>query len=102
MQETILLLRQQLSVSDKSPIGSGPISDSVATSLGVYSDKPLEKNSVGSIALAGEVYGDENTPKSVMSLTRVLSLEDSKDYNNSLSFNPQVYTQVIPDLLNVI
>lgn len=83
MQETVLLLRRQLSsLSEKSASG--------ATSLDICSDELLKKNPGESkIASCGETYADENTPTSVMSLNRILSLEDSKECN----FNSQIYMQ---------
>lgn len=91
MQETILLLRRQLSsLSDKSASG--------ATSLDICSDEQLKKNPGESkIASCSETYADENTPTSVMSLNRILSLEDSKECN----FNSQIYMQVISVLLRL-
>lgn len=102
MQGTILLLRQQLdSLSNKSASGLRIIADNGVTSRNTCSDELLEKNPRESrIASCGETYGDENTPTSVMSLNRVLSLEDSKDCNNSAFCNSQVYMQVIPDLVS--
>ena len=100
MQETILLLRQQLSsLSDASPSGLGTVAYNGAASLDVYSDKLLEKNPGESrIASYGENHADENTPTSVMSLNRVLSLEDSKECNSSTFFISHVYTQVFTSL----
>ncbi|PON73206.1 Kinesin-like protein [Parasponia andersonii] len=95
MQETILLLRQQLnSLSDKSASGLQIIADGRVTSPNTCSDELLENNHGGSrIASCGETYADENTPTSVMSLNRVLSLEESKDCNNSTFGSSQVYMQ---------
>ncbi|XP_062101700.1 kinesin-like protein KIN-7C, mitochondrial isoform X2 [Humulus lupulus] len=84
MQETILLLRQQLnSLSDKSTSGLRIIADTGETE---------HEHGESRIASCGEAYADENTPTSVMSLNRVLSLED-KDCNNSTFCNSQVYVQ---------
>lgn len=75
MQETILLLRQQLS-----------------------SKEQVQKNNDerDRIAPYEETCGDENTPTSVMSLNRILSLEDSKECNKDAYFNSQIHAQVIP------
>lgn len=72
MQETILLLRQQLS-----------------------SKEQVQKNNDGRdrIAPYEENCGDENTPTSVMSLNRILSLEDSKECNKDAYFNSQIHAQ---------
>ncbi|KAM6542080.1 hypothetical protein CsatB_006527 [Cannabis sativa] len=87
MQETILLLRQQLnSLSDKSTSGLRIIAGNGLTSA---NETELGENRIAS---CGEAYADENTPTSVMSLNRVLSLED-KDCNNSTFYNSQVYVQ---------
>lgn len=74
MQETILLLRQQLSSKEK----NNDERDRVA---------PCE-----------ETCADENTPTSVMSLNRILSLEDSKECSKDAYFNSQIHAQVIPSL----
>ncbi|XP_024020733.1 kinesin-like protein KIN-7C, mitochondrial [Morus notabilis] len=91
MQETILLLRQQLSsLSEKSASSFQTVVDNGAISLDIFSDELLKKNPRESkVTSCGEAYADENTPTSVMSLNRVLSLEDSKECN----FNPQIYMQ---------
>ncbi|KAL6208303.1 hypothetical protein ACLB2K_019254 [Fragaria x ananassa] len=69
MQETILLLRQQLSSKEK----NNDERDRVA---------PCE-----------ETCADENTPTSVMSLNRILSLEDSKECSKDAYFNSQIHAQ---------
>ncbi|KAL5559646.1 hypothetical protein UlMin_035857 [Ulmus minor] len=83
MQETILLLRQQLnSLSDKSTSGV----DNGVTLINTRPEEILGKNN-------GETCADENTPTSVMSLNRVFCLEESKECNNSTILNSQVYMQ---------
>ncbi|XP_050365006.1 kinesin-like protein KIN-7C, mitochondrial [Argentina anserina] len=69
MQETILLLRQQLSSKEK----NNDERDRIA---------PFE-----------ETCADENTPTSVMSLNRILSLEDSKQCNKDAYFKSQIHAQ---------
>ena len=95
MQETILLLRQQLNnKSSRNPEGSA---DNEATPEKTCSGEFLEnndgKNEIGSCK---ETYGDDNTPTSVMSLNRVFSREDSKECDKCTSLNSQVLIQVIP------
>ncbi|XP_040364017.1 kinesin-like protein KIN-7C, mitochondrial isoform X1 [Rosa chinensis] len=69
MQETILLLRQQLSSKEKN------------------------NDERDMIAPCEETCADENTPTSVMSLNRILSLEDSKECNKDAYFNSQIHAQ---------
>lgn len=94
MQETIILLRQQLNnKNSRNPEG---IADSEATPEKTCSDESSEKN-VGKngIGSCEETYGDDNTPTSVMSLNRVFSREDSKECHKCTSLNSQVLFQVI-------
>lgn len=89
MQETILLLRQQLN--------SQQISDSEATRLETCSKELVQKNDEERerFGLCQETCADENTPTSVMSLNRILSLEDSKECNKDAFLNSQIHVQVI-------
>ncbi|CAL8997106.1 unnamed protein product [Prunus brigantina] len=87
MQETILLLRQQLN--------SQQISDSEATRLETCSKELVQKNNEEGerFGLCQETCADENTPTSVMSLNRILSLEDSKECNKDAFLNSQIHVQ---------
>ncbi|XVE60299.1 hypothetical protein DITRI_Ditri05aG0117700 [Diplodiscus trichospermus] len=92
MQETILLLRQQLNNrSSRHPEGTA---DNEATTQKTCSEEYLEnadgKNGIGSCE---EMYADDNTPTSVMSLNRVFSREDSKECEKCTSLNSQVLIQ---------
>lgn len=101
MQETILLLRQQLnSLLDKRSVTIEQIADNETTSLSTCTEELLEKKNKekSRIVSSGETYADEHTPTSVMSLNRVFSLEDSKECNNSAFYSSQVCMQVIPFL----
>ncbi|XWS21650.1 hypothetical protein CRYUN_Cryun30bG0072600 [Craigia yunnanensis] len=92
MQETILLLRQQLNnKSSRNPEGSA---DNEATPEKTWSDEFLENNDgKDGIGSCEETYGDDNTPTSVMSLNRVFSREDSKECDKCTSLNSQVLIQ---------
>lgn len=101
MQETILLLRQQLnSLTDKRSVTSQQIADNETTLLNTCSEELLGKKNeeISRIVLSGETYADEHTPTSVMSLNRVFALEDSKECNNNTFCNSQVCIQVTPFL----
>ncbi|XP_060673202.1 kinesin-like protein KIN-7C, mitochondrial isoform X2 [Ziziphus jujuba] len=98
MQETILLLRQQLnSLSNKRSVTVEQIADNETTPLSTCSEEPLEKKNEEKsrirIVSSGETYADEHTPTSVMSLNRVFSLDESKQCNNSTFYNSQVCMQ---------
>ncbi|KAE8100703.1 hypothetical protein FH972_018571 [Carpinus fangiana] len=87
MQETILLLRQQLnSFSDNSSCNLQQIADAGAPTFKMCSEQLLEnKIEEGKgFSLYEENCADENTPTSVMSLNRIYSLEDYKECNNDL------------------
>lgn len=97
MQETIFLLRQQLnSLSDNSSSDQQKIAESESTTHKTCCDELLRKNKEGrhEIWPCEEAYAGENTPKSVMSLNRMFSQEDSKDCNNTTFLNSQVLMQV--------
>ncbi|RVX22659.1 Kinesin-like protein KIN-7E, chloroplastic [Vitis vinifera] len=90
MQETILLLRQQLnSLLDKSSSSPQQIPDNGASTLKKFSKELFEKKSEGK----EDTYIDENTPTSVMSLNRVFSQEDSKECNGDTFLSSQVLMQ---------
>ncbi|KAK8984848.1 hypothetical protein V6N11_020161 [Hibiscus sabdariffa] len=91
MQETILLLRQQLS----NKISRNPQENADnETIIKICSDELLEhndgKNGIGSCE---ETHGDDNTPTSVMSLNRVFSREDTKECDKCASLNSQILFQ---------
>ena len=97
MQETILLLRQQVnSFSDNSSCNLQQIADAGALTSKMCSEQLLEnKIEEGKgFSLYEENCVDENTPTSVMSLNRIYSLEDYKECNNDLK--NQVHMQVTP------
>ncbi|XP_055960089.1 kinesin-like protein KIN-7C, mitochondrial isoform X2 [Mercurialis annua] len=85
MQETILLLRQQLN----SLLGSSQ--QEIAT----CPEEALRKNTEGrnEILPCEEKSIDENTPKSVMSLNRIFSLEESRECNDNAYSNSQILFQ---------
>ncbi|KAF5749041.1 hypothetical protein HS088_TW04G01002 [Tripterygium wilfordii] len=91
MQETILLLRKQLSsLSDRSssdPLHLAEGNDNVHQT---YSKELLDKNVEGSCE---EAYADENTPTSVMSLNRIFSQGDSIECSKNAFFNSQFLVQ---------
>ncbi|XP_040998427.1 kinesin-like protein KIN-7C, mitochondrial isoform X2 [Juglans microcarpa x Juglans regia] len=84
MQETILLLRRQLnSLSDKSI--SQHLIDAGATPPKTYSEDLFEKNNEGKgFGPCEGICFDESTPTSVMSLSRIFYLEESKDCRSDL------------------
>ncbi|TYJ35660.1 hypothetical protein E1A91_A05G251600v1 [Gossypium mustelinum] len=88
MQETILLLRQQL--KNKSSRNPQESADNVAEET--CSKEFFEKMKNG-IVSCEETYGDDNTPTSVMSLNRVFSQDDSKECDKCTSLNSQVLIQ---------
>ncbi|KAB2083139.1 hypothetical protein ES319_A05G244900v1 [Gossypium barbadense] len=88
MQETILLLRQQL--KNKSSRNPQESADNVAKET--CSKEFFEKMKNG-IVSCEETYGDDNTPTSVMSLNRVFSQDDSKECDKCTSLNSQVLIQ---------
>ncbi|KAF3447005.1 hypothetical protein FNV43_RR12185 [Rhamnella rubrinervis] len=87
MQETILLLRQQLNLlADKRSVTSQQIADSETAPLNTCSEELFGKKNeeISRIVSGGETFTDEHTPTSVMSLNRVFALEDSKECNNNM------------------
>lgn len=97
MQETILLLRQQL--KNKSSRNPQESADNVAEETCSKEILEKRKNGIGSCE---ETYGDDNTPTSVMSLNRVFSQDDSKECDKCTSLNSQVLIQVIPFSLLIL
>lgn len=98
MQETILLLRQQIaSFSEKRSLTSQQIADDETNQLTTCSEELLvKKNEEASrIISSGKTYADEHTPTSAMSLYRAFSLEDSKECNNNTFCDSRVRMQVI-------
>ncbi|XP_020536879.1 kinesin-like protein KIN-7C, mitochondrial isoform X2 [Jatropha curcas] len=93
MQETILLLRQQLN----SLLGSSQqqSAESECNTLKMGSEEAQRKNKDERNDLwpCEETFVDENTPKSVMSLNRIFSQEDPKECNGNAALNFQVLTQ---------
>jgi centromeric protein E len=88
MQETILLLRQQLnSLSEKSS-SKQRIAESESTT---HRKSKEGRNEIWSFE---EIYADENTPKSVMSLNQIFSQDDPKERNGTSLLNSQVLIQV--------
>ncbi|OMP11966.1 hypothetical protein CCACVL1_00192 [Corchorus capsularis] len=95
MQETILLLRQQLNLlSDKSSKNLQYCEANETNSEKSCSEE-LVKNKDGKNAFGSceETYGDDNTPTSVMSLNRVFTQEDTKECDKITSLNSQVLIQ---------
>lgn len=91
MQETILLLRQQLdSLFDKSSSSPQPIPENGAITLKKFSKDLSEKQNEGK----DDAFINENTPTSVMSLNRIFSQEDSKECNGDNILSSQVLMQV--------
>lgn len=87
MQETILLLRQQLnSLSEKSS-SKQRIAESESTT------HRKSKEGRKEIWSFEEIYADENTPKSVMSLNQIFSQDDPKECNATSLLNSQVLIQ---------
>ncbi|OMO78503.1 hypothetical protein COLO4_24737 [Corchorus olitorius] len=95
MQETVLLLRQQLNLlSDKSSKNLQYCEANEANSEKSCSEE-LVKNKDGKNAFGSceETYGDDNTPTSVMSLNRVFTQEDTKECDKITNLNSQVLIQ---------
>ncbi|XP_056164584.1 kinesin-like protein KIN-7E, chloroplastic isoform X2 [Syzygium oleosum] len=91
MQETILMLRQQLNLlSNKSSASEKHSAESEPTSYKTGSGDLLGVNRIGS---CDENCIDENTPTSVINLNRVFSQEDSRDCGNDAFLNSQVLMQ---------
>ncbi|KAH7567906.1 hypothetical protein JRO89_XS07G0183300 [Xanthoceras sorbifolium] len=96
MQQTILLLRQQInSLLDKRSCGQQEMAQNEGSPHKTSSEelsgkKSEERNGIGSYE---EIYVDERTPTSVMSLNRIFSQEDSRNCNNDGFLNPQVLMQ---------
>ncbi|WCJ44381.1 Kinesin-like protein KIN-7E chloroplastic [Euphorbia peplus] len=93
MQETILLLRQQMnSLMDNSQQLVGSEYDDAYSA---FSEVLPRKNKEGRNEAfpSDETSIGENTPTSVMSLNRILSQEESKEFNANASVHSQVLTQ---------
>lgn len=88
MQETILLLRQQLNSSSEKSSSKQQIAESESTS-----HRKSEEGRNG-IWLCEEIYADENTPKSVMNLNQVFSQDDPKECNDTSLLNSQALVLV--------
>lgn len=79
MQETIILLRQQL--------------DSLAerqSTQQIAGDESSGKNTHNRNCEESEIYSGAGTPTSVMSLNRVFAQEETKEINNETALNSQV------------
>lgn len=79
MQETIILLRQQL--------------DSLAERQSTYTqqgDESSGKNTHNRNGEESEIYSGAGTPTSVMSLNRVFAQEETTEINNETTLNTQV------------
>lgn len=80
MQETIILLRQQL--------------DSLAERQSTYTqqivDETSGKNIHNRIGEETEIYSGAGTPTSVMSLNRVFAQDETKDIKTETTLNSQV------------
>lgn len=90
MQETILLLRQQInSLSDKRSGSPRQMAEDESISLKTCSEELSQKNNEwrNAVGSCEETFVDEHTPTSVMSLNRIFSQEDS-------NLNSQVLMQV--------
>lgn len=91
MQETILLLRQQLN----SLLGNSQPQITESDMHKTCSKELLRKQGGNTeIWPCGENPIDENTPKSVISLNRIFSQEDSREFNGNSPLNSQVLKQV--------
>ncbi|KAJ4838363.1 Kinesin-like protein KIN-7E [Turnera subulata] len=96
MQEIILLLRQQLNaISDKTSINAQKIAESKSITRNTGNDVTSKENRarIHENCPCEETYTDVNTPKSVMSLNRILSQEDSKECYDTTFLNSQVLMQ---------
>ncbi|XP_010268983.1 PREDICTED: kinesin-like protein KIN-7C, mitochondrial [Nelumbo nucifera] len=96
MQETILLLRQQLnSLADGSSSHPKQIADNEATMLRNCSDEPLQENGglKDKVGTYEESFLDGSTPTSVMNLNGIFSEEDSRGCKSDTSLNSQVLMQ---------
>ncbi|KAK1555535.1 hypothetical protein Q3G72_027817 [Acer saccharum] len=96
MQQTILLLRQQISsLSDKRSRGPQERAQNEGSPQKASSEELSGKRSEGrnGIGSCEEIYVDEHTPTSVMSLNRVFSQEDSRNCNSDAFLNSQVLMQ---------
>lgn len=90
MQETILLLRQQLN----SLLGNSQPQITESDMHKTCSKELLRKQGGNTeIWPCGENPIDENTPKSVISLNRIFSQEDSREFNGNSPLNSQVLKQ---------
>ncbi|TXG53004.1 hypothetical protein EZV62_022173 [Acer yangbiense] len=97
MQQTILLLRQQISsLSDKRSRGPQERAQNEGSPQKASSEELSGKRSEGrnGIGSCEEIYVDEHTPTSVMSLNRVFSQEDSRNCNSDAFLNSQVLMQI--------
>lgn len=91
MQETILLLRQQISsLSDKTSGSPWEMVENEVLPLKTCSEEVSVKKGEGRNAIGSceETFVDEHTPTSVMSLNRIFSQEDS-------NLNSQLLMQVL-------
>ncbi|XP_031273127.1 kinesin-like protein KIN-7C, mitochondrial [Pistacia vera] len=96
MQETILLLRQQVkSLSDKRSCRPQIMAENEGIPLQTCSEELSEKRNKGKngIGSCEESCVDDQTPTSVMSLNRIFSQDDSKNCNNDTFLNSQVLMQ---------
>lgn len=97
MQETILLLRKQIDrLSVKKSVISQEMIDDEGIPLEACSEEQLGKKNEGKsdIGSCEEIYVDEQTPTSVISLNRAFSQDDSRNCNNEALLNSQVLVQV--------
>lgn len=97
MQETVLLLRQQLSsLLDKSSSHPTQIVDNdVSISRNCFPEASRENGWTDRFGLSEETYVDGNTPTSVISFPSVLSQEDFKGRSTDIFINSEVALQVI-------
>lgn len=97
MQETILLLRQQVkSLSDKTPRSPQIMAGNEGIPFQTCSEELSKKRNKGRNGIGSfeESYVDDQTPTSVMGLNRIFS-QDDKNCNNDTFLNSQVLMQVI-------
>ncbi|CAK9168748.1 unnamed protein product [Ilex paraguariensis] len=97
MQETILLLRQQLDslVSDKNARDPKQYADNEVIALRTCSTQSLgmKNERMDGVNPYREVSLDEHTPTSVMSLNRIFSPEESKESSSDAFWNSQLLMQ---------
>ncbi|KAF6152823.1 hypothetical protein GIB67_004652 [Kingdonia uniflora] len=88
MQETVLLLRQQLD----SPL----FKSSKCANYSNVDEQSRDSNGLKKdTCFYGDVYVDGNTPTSVMSLNGIFSQEDAKGCNNNASVSSQAFIQAV-------